>query len=118
MNKYIIAAAVMTSLFIGSCKIEKNPSEWKKDWIPNLINHFKSQEVGNPPQSILEYEYNGETVYYIPPQCCDQFSVLLSCDSTYICAPDGGIHAMGDRQCPDFMEKATFKRVVWQDDRK
>ena len=42
----------------------------------DLIRTYTEAPVGNPPQSIWQYEYNGALVYYVPPQCCDQYSDL------------------------------------------
>ncbi|MDT3740404.1 MAG: hypothetical protein RO257_12985 [Candidatus Kapabacteria bacterium] len=112
----LILAAFLTFSF--GCKKVENPTNENSPWLERLIEHFENSTVGDPPQSIWQYEYNGDIVYYIPPQCCDQFSVLLSSDSTVICAPDGGIAAMGDGRCDDFFQKCKDKKLIWQDDRK
>jgi hypothetical protein len=87
------------------------------DWVKALIAKFESDPVGNPPQSIWRYEYNGETVYYIPPQCCDQFSTLYDAQGSIICAPDGGFTGGGDGRCPDFFEKRSGEKLIWKDSR-
>ena len=82
-----------------------------------LIADFQSKPVGNPPQSIYRYEFNGGTVYYVPPQCCDQYSVLYDSNGNVICAPDGGLIGRGDGRCADFLQQARNKQLVWQDNR-
>jgi len=88
------------------------------EWIDSLIIEFKNQPVGNPPQSIWEYTYRDQTVYYVPPQCCDQFSTLYDFKGNIMCAPDGGFTGNGDGKCPDFFEKRTDEKLIWKDDRK
>jgi len=84
-------------------------------WLSKLIVEFQVQPVGNPPQSIWQYEFAGKTVYYVPPQCCDMFGLLYDADGTYICAPDGGIDGQGDGLCPNFRSERTNERLVWKD---
>jgi hypothetical protein len=87
------------------------------DWINKLIATFTSEPVGNPPQSIWQYEYKGQTVYYVPPQCCDQFSTLYDAAGNVICAPDGGYTGHGDGQCTDFFTERKNEKLIWQDSR-
>ena len=86
-------------------------------WINQLITSFENQPVGNPPQSIWRYEYKGEQVYYIPAQCCDQFSQLYDARGILLCAPDGGFTGKGDGRCPDFFSLRTDETLIWQDPR-
>jgi hypothetical protein len=90
----------------------ENPS-----WVDPLISKYQNEPVGNPPQSIWRYDYNGQTVYYIPPQCCDQYSKLLDAGGQVICAPDGGLTGRGDGRCPDFFAKRTNEALIWKDNR-
>ena len=86
-------------------------------WVDKLIQQFESEQVGNPAQSIWSYEYNGQVVYYIPPQCCDQYSTLYDSNGSVICAPDGGFSGEGDGKCPDFFSQRTNEQLIWQDSR-
>jgi hypothetical protein len=96
----------------GTSTPQGNPA-----WVDQMIAKFQSDPVGNPPQSIWSYQYKGETVYFIPQQCCDQYSQLFDANGTEICAPDGGIVAGGDGKCPDFFSQRTNEKLVWQDPR-
>lgn len=87
------------------------------EWVKQLIAAFESHPVGTPPQSIWEYRYHDSTVYYVPPQCCDQWSVLYNEHGVVIGAPDGGIAGGGDGRCPDFMTVKTHERLIWLDPR-
>ena len=87
-------------------------------WVNALIEQFKAEPVGNPPQSIWRYNYQGQVVYYVPAQCCDMFSTLYDADGNVICAPNGGIDGKGDGRCEDFLAQRTQEQLVWQDPRK
>ena len=93
------------------------PTPGNPDWVNTLIAQFLNEPVGNPPQSIWKYEYKGSTVYYIPPQCCDQFSQLYDASGTAICAPDGGFTGRGDGKCNDFYQTRSGGELVWSDSR-
>lgn len=56
-------------------------------------------------------------MYYVPPQCCDQFSTLYDANGNVICAPDGGFFGTGDGRCPDFFTDRTNEKLVWNDGR-
>ena len=86
-------------------------------WVEQLVEQFQSEPVGNPPQSIWRYEYEGQTVYFVPAQCCDMYSTLYDADGEVICAPGGGIDGRGDGGCPDFFTERTGETLVWEDPR-
>jgi hypothetical protein len=73
--------------------------------------------VGNPPLSIWRYEYNRQSVYFVPAHCCDIASVVYDSTGTVFCSPDGGITGKGDGKCPDFFEQRTGEQLIWQDAR-
>lgn len=85
------------------------------DWVEELIEQFKSESVGNPPQSIWQYKYHEQIVYYIPAQCCDQFSVLYDEEGNELGAPDGGITGSGDGRFTDFFTFRTDEKLIWKD---
>jgi len=85
--------------------------------IEKEINNIKSQDVWNPPAEVWQYRYNGQTVYYIPPRCCDIPSRLLDENCNVICSPDGGFTGKGDGKCNDFFSKRTGKKLIWKDKR-
>ena len=86
-------------------------------WVDQLIQQFERDPVGNPPQSIWRYEYNGQVVYYVPAQCCDMYSTLYNADGKVFCAPDGGIDGRGDLRCPDFRSQRKNESLIWKDSR-
>lgn len=86
--------------------------------IRQRIQQLEAAPVRNPPGSVNRYTYKGKSVYYIPPDCCDQFSELIDETCTALCAPDGGLGGSGDGRCPDFWNEATNRELIWQDPRK
>lgn len=107
-------------LFFGLASCDKGaqlPSNLPQ-CIKSKIDQYQSAPVSNPPMSVWQYQYNGKTVYYIPPTCCDMYGLLYDNDCNRLCAPDGGITGQGDRLCPDFFQKSTDGKLIWQDDRK
>ena len=112
--KYV--SPLILFLMILSCNPINSPSE-NPEWLNNLILKFESEPVGNPPQSIWQYEYKDQIVYYVPPQCCDQFSTLYNKNGEIICAPDGGIGGAGDGHCSDFFQERNNEKLIWKDTR-
>ncbi len=110
-----ITRILTLALFLVGCAqavATQNPA-----WVDGLIKGFENQAVGNPPQSIWRYDYNGQSVYYVPAQCCDQYSALYDASGAVLCAPDGGIAGKGDGKCSDFFEKRTNEQLIWKDSR-
>ncbi|MCB0514857.1 MAG: T9SS type A sorting domain-containing protein [Chitinophagales bacterium] len=75
----------------------------------NELTWLSNISEGN---SIVEYLYNGESVFFVEP--CeiieDGMSVLYSCNGEYICGFGGIIGANGE-ECPDFPENATLVNI-------
>lgn len=109
--------SILAPLLAWGCSQSSPPSHPNPDWVTALTLQFESEPVGNPPQSIYRYQYKGGTVYYVPPQCCDQFSTLYDSQGRKICAPDGGLSGTGDGRCNDFFTLRTDEVLVWRDTR-
>lgn len=88
------------------------------DWLTDLIQRLENESVADPPASITQYEYKGETVYILPQRCCDIFSNLYDAVGNIIGHPDGGITGQGDGRVPDFFEERDNERVIWIDQRR
>ena len=86
-------------------------------WLRDLIRRLENEPVANPPRSIVQYVYKGQTVYYLPPPCCDIFSDLYDADGDLLGHPDGGITEQGDGKFLDFREERADEQPVWADDR-
>jgi len=117
MKVFIIYGLIVAAA--GMCHKNKNcgaPTDIPT-CIQARINEIKKEPKWNPPASINEYLYNGQKVYLITADCCDQFISLVDGSCNAICAPSGGITGKGDGKCPDFDEKAKHLRLIWKDDR-
>ncbi len=115
--KNIFCFSFLGPLLVWGCSQSSPPNHVNPDWVSALIHQFESESVGNPPQSIYRYQYNGQTVYYVPPQCCDQFSTLYDSLGKTIGAPDGGLTGAGDGRCTDFFTVRSDEVLVWRDAR-
>lgn len=105
---------IILSLFFLSCK---KISIEIPVCIQNKIEFFKSLPKGNPPQRIIQYTYNGKKVFYIPPQCCDQYSDLFDDNCNLLGHPDGGFTGRGDGTMLNFFTEAKDAIELWKDDR-
>ena len=111
-----LALAILVSLLLGGCKKIDVPAGTPY-CIKKKIRKIKREEVRNPPAKIWEYKYNGETVYYFPPYCCDIESELYDKKCNSICQPDGGLSGAGDGKCTDFFQNRTDEKLIWEDER-
>ena len=108
--------SVITIMTVTSCE-KLNVPDGTPRCIQKKIREIKSDPVTNPASSIWKYDYHGQTVYYIPPRCCDIESQLYDDNCNQICSPDGGISGGGDGKCADFFDDRTNEQLIWQDDR-
>jgi hypothetical protein len=88
------------------------------EWLAILIKTLESEPVANPPARITQFEFRGQTVYYLPPRCCDIPSTLYDAQGAVLCSPDGGFTGRGDGKCTDFFSTRTNERPIWSDKRK
>jgi uncharacterized protein DUF6970 len=114
MKTFLITITCL--IILNSCQ-KKSSTGSIPSCIQAKINELKSKPKYDPPAKVIQYEYNGKTVYYITSDCCDQYNMLYEDDCKYICAPDGGITGAGDGKCSDFHTKKTNEKIIWQDTR-
>jgi len=102
----------------GATRDPAAASDVSPDWIEALIARYRTEPVTNPPRSIWRDSYGSETVYYVPPICCDRYSELRNANGAVLCAPDGGITGRGDGRCPEFVyRERPDRKLVWRDPR-
>ena len=106
---------LILSVSVFSCT--KNILQTTPSCIQQKVNTFKNEPKGNPPQSIIQYTYHKKKVFYIPPQCCDQYSDVYDENCNLIGHPDGGFTGKGDGTPVNFFKDATDAKVIWKDDR-
>jgi len=112
--KQVLLICLVLVVFLTGC-LSAHPTNPR--WVDQLITTFENDPVGSPPQSIWRYEYKGQEVYFIPAQCCDQYSKLFDSSGNLLCAPDGGFIGKGDGRCPDFFSLRTDEILIWGDPR-
>lgn len=110
--------SVLAVALLCACTTQPVPQDMDLPaWLRDLISELESQPVANPPLWIARYDYLDQTVYYLPPRCCDVPSVLYDVEGTVLCSPDGGISGGGDGRCPDFFDERENEVIVWRDSR-
>lgn len=107
--KQVFMLIVFSTLFFD-CEKVKSPY-----CIDDKINEIRSGHIWNPPAKIYSYIYREQTVYYLPPRCCDIPSILYDENCNEICNPDGGFSGGGDGRCPDFFSSRTNGKLIWED---
>lgn len=115
MKRIIFLLGVIGLLY--SCEKEDDATNGIPNCIDEKINEIKNGDVWNPPAKIYSYTYDGQTVYYFPPRCCDIPSSLYDKNCNLICSPDGGITGGGDGSCADFFSERTDEKLIWEDTR-
>jgi hypothetical protein len=66
------------------------------------------------PKEVWRYTYQGEPVFLVVPDCCDQYISVYSSKCVLICSPGGGITGKGDGKCPDFYQEAKEGLLLWK----
>jgi hypothetical protein len=116
MKAVLILAPLFAAILLGSGACSANPAA-RAPWINALIARYEAEPVANPPHRVLSYRYREQTVYYVPPSCCDQPSTLYDQSGEVVCAPDGGLTGRGDGRCEDFSRLRSDEALVWADPR-
>ena len=108
---------LLTSAALSACAQPPPPPRDVPAWVNALIAKLEREPVANPPAFIARYVYQGDTVYYLPPRCCDIPSTVFDKTGAVVCAADGGMTGGGDGRCSDFFEGRREEQVVWRDTR-
>jgi hypothetical protein len=108
--------AVFYFVLFSACRNDEIPAGLPA-CVKEKISLLKSKPTQNPPASVWQYQYKGQTVYYLPPACCDQMGELYDENCNLICHPDGGITGRGDGKCEDFFSTRQNEELVWEDKR-
>jgi hypothetical protein len=85
-----------------------------KEPVPEFVHELIESYPAGQAHEIWQYRFNGETVYYIPPQPYDIPSTLYNSDGEIICSPDGGLTGYGDGKCPTFFKKRRGGTLIWK----
>ena len=106
--------------FAGPADVGRTPDSEPgeiPDGIADLIERLEAEPVADPPASVTQYAFRGETVYYVPPRCCDVYGTLYNRDGLIVGHPEGGFTGDGDGRLPDFFEGRSDPKVLWEDSR-
>ena len=116
MKRAMILSTLFAVLLAGPIACAAKPPT-TPNWLDQLVATFEAAPVANPPHRIVHYRYHEQTVYYVPPSCCDQPSALYDDAGKLLCEPDGGITGRGDGRCADFHQRRSDESVFWSDPR-
>jgi hypothetical protein len=108
--------AILILTFCVTALAQETTSALPK-WLQSKISEYESMPPSNPPRSVHQSTYEGKTVYYIPPICCDIQSELYDEAGNRLCAPDGGFTGRGDGRCKLFNVGEAMSFTIWQDSR-
>lgn len=118
MKNYLMLIFLSLFFFANVNCTKENPDSGIPECVQEKIKQLENEGVRNPPASIWQYDYKGQTVYYVPPYCCDFYGLLYESNCNLICAPDGGLTGKGDGKCKDFFTESKNGKLIWQDSRK
>jgi hypothetical protein len=111
--KSIIAISLLSSLVASA---QDSTSVVQPPWLRLKITEYQRLPPFSPPRSILRANFEGKTVYYVSPACCDIPSELYDEGGSLLCYPDGGF-AGGDGKCPAFTFVGNSVSFIWRDNR-
>jgi len=103
-------------LLAASVSAQEASTVLRPPWLQLKIAEYQKLPPFSPPRSILRARYEGRTVYYVSPACCDIPSELYDENGSLLCYPDGGF-AGGDGKCPSFTFVGNPLSMIWRDDR-
>jgi hypothetical protein len=83
-----------------------------------LISRLQAEPAQTPARSILRFDWQGRTLYYVPAPCCDQYNEIYDAQGQRLCAPDGGFTGRGDQRCPEIVVDRERLQPVWTDPRR
>ena len=116
--------SIILAFTLSSCSPHKsktevpiNRSQVSNDMPPclvQMIEKIKSDSTQQLPQSVTQYTYQGQTVFYVTAPCCDHYNTVYNSNCEVIGAPDGGFTGRGDGSLPDFFKQAANAKVVWK----
>lgn len=110
------ALLAILMLLCGTAFAQERPLLLQPLWLQLKVAEIEKLPPQRPPRSIARMTFNGKTVYYVTPACCDIPSELYDDRGTLLCFPDGGF-AGGDGRCSGFSLAPGAMSTVWRDER-
>ncbi len=81
--------------------------------IPRPIKKLIKEQRKGCLESVLKYNYQGQTVYYFDSSCPDFYETIYDENGNIVCQM-GGISGNGDNKCPCFFDDATLVEEIWR----
>lgn len=116
ITQMLLLISIIALIEVTSCNKPDVPKGTPK-CIISKIKQIESEAVRNPPAEVWQYDYKGQSVFYITSYCCDVPSELYDADCNLICRPDGGFIGSGDGTCTDFFSNRSNEKLIWKDGR-
>lgn len=107
MKRGVFVILVLGIEFLFGCNSLDLPYD-----VPTCVKRLVATKP--QPKEVWKYNYLGQVVYLIVPDCCDQYTVAFSSDCDRICAPGGGFTGNGDGLCESFFQQATGGVLLWK----
>lgn len=116
MRRPFILLSLLSLLSAFQCS-EDVEQACPNNFVAAKTAELKAKSRQNPAAEITSYLYQGQTVYLVSSDCCDQFNYLYDACGLVLGAPSGGFGGGGDGRFPDFYAQATNPRLLWRDPR-
>jgi len=117
----LVAILILATAVCSACTANEPPDGGipgeNPQWLNQVIQQLNNEPVANPPASVTQYDYEGQIVYYVPPQYADIWSTLYGPVGDIIGHPDGGISGNGDGRAKDFLQERKNGILIWADER-
>jgi hypothetical protein len=84
-------------------------------WIKTRIFSQSLLPKSDPPSSVTRCFYKTQSVYYIPPKCCNISGFVYDENGFKICSPDGESSETGVPNCRDFFAERRKCTDIWKD---
>ncbi len=62
----LVFLTLVMSLGCGGNPVAPDPTSSMPEWLTALIRQSEAQPVANPPAFVAQYDYKGQSVYFLP----------------------------------------------------
>ncbi|MDB4728280.1 hypothetical protein OAF63_05775 [Saprospiraceae bacterium] len=112
--KNLVLFALTSILFFGSCDKDDLPGDLPS-CVKSKVEDFQSDQKNCDNASVIEYEFQGQTVYVLSQGNCisDGGATVINSACEDVCFL-GGIAGITDCNGEEFHTVATQTQVIWQ----
>lgn len=108
----ILTAFVFALSVLASGCVQEN-ANGRPGFVNDFIKQKESEQVEDPPASVVRCTHDNQSLYFFPPPCDDCFIAVFNEQGQATCMT-GGFSGKGDGRCPRPSGNCT---VIWQDNR-